>query len=255
MPVLWLDQILRTFIGSFRIGGMILSMPVFGTSPVPSSVKFFFAIALSAAMTPFQNHLPSEIWGRPEVLFLIGARELFFGLIMGFGMRMIFLLVTMALEFCGLQMGFSIANVLDPQNNSQISVLAQLGATVTVIFFFAANLHHETFIALVRSYQILPMGLPDFDMAIQMDRLFKFLAHAVELALKLSMPIMVVMLILHLILGVISKAAPQMNLFFNVAFFINVVSGILLTMLLMPRIFGEMRMYAHAMANKGYGLW
>lgn len=253
--MLWFDELPKMMLGAFRVGGLLVAMPVFGTSPLPPMLKFFLAFAFSAALLPFQPAFPPELWGRSDLVLVLAVREIFLGLLMGYGVRFIFLMVTMALEFAGLQMGFSIANVFDPQNNSQVSVIAQLGATLSIMFFFAANLHHEVFLTLVRSYEVIPIGVPDWNFGLNIERLVSFLGMSFSVALRLSMPVMAVMLILHFVMGIMGKAAPQMNLFFNVAFIINVATGILLVALLIPTLFPEITRQTRAMSLQGYGLW
>lgn len=253
--MLGFEELVNIALGSLRMGGLLVSMPVFGTSPIPAQTKFFFAIAMGMLLAPFHPSVPAELLENNTVVLLLAGKEVGIGLIMGFGARFIFLVVTMGMEFAGLQMGFAIANIIDPTNNDQISVLSQVGVVLVMLYLFGVNFHHDIFLALVRSYDLVPMGLPVWDMGGVVARMSVFLKDAFDLALRLSFPIMAAMLTMHLVLGIVSRTAPQMNLFFNVAFVVNIATGLLLLTLMYPQMFPSVRQYAAGLFQKGYGLW
>ncbi len=249
------DDVIRVVFGVFRVGGLMVAMPAFGTSPIPPQVKVLLSCMLALALFRFVQPIPPSMWERESVVTVVVARELGIGLIMGFGVRLLFVLMTMALEFMGLQMGFAMANVFDPQNSQQISVLAQLGAVVSILVFFAANMHHDVFRALVRSYELIPIGLPTWDMPHLGHRFVDFLGREFEVAIRLSLPVLVLMLVLQLVMAIVSRTAPQMNLFFNVAFMVNIASGLLLVAITFPFFIGQFRQFAQKVLSFGYGLW
>lgn len=253
MPLI--DDMLRVTLGAFRIGGLLVAMPIFGSSPVPPQVKFFFAIAFGVMLLPFHMQLPAEIMRSNDMIIMMAIKEVAVGLAMGFGARLLFLVVTMGLEFAGLQMGFAIANIFDPANNAQISVLAQFGVVLTIIYLLQINFHHDVFRILIKSYEVIPFGMPSWDFGITIDRLTGFLSECFVLAIRISMPIMIAMLTMHIIMGVISKTAPQMNLFFNVAFVINIATGLILLAMMLPRIFTILDQFSNSLMKKGFGLW
>lgn len=253
--MLGLDVILKVMVGTCRIGGLMLAMPALGAAQFPGPLKFLFAVSLGFILLPFQTPLPPVLWEQNGLLVLCMSREIGIGLFLGFCARFIFLVVTMSLETAGLQMGFAIANVFDPQNNSQISVLAQLGVVMTILFFFGANLHHDLFRALVKSYELLPIGLPDWNLAPFHKSVLGFLRSSFELSIRLAFPVLAAMLIIHVVMGIISRTAPQMNLFFNAAFALNIVAGLVLAALSFPEMMTQVQTYSRRMAAHGYGLW
>ncbi len=246
-------DILRISLGSFRMGGLLVAMPVIGTSALPRGFRFIFALAISSMISSFLPELPAGIL-QGNLLFLVLMREIGLGLLGGFSIRFVFLLVTMALDFASIQMGFAIANIFDPQNNSEISVVAQLGAVLSIILFFSSNMHHDVFLALIKTYQIIPIGLPDWQVDLLSSRLIAFLSTIFSISLRLSWPVMVVMLTIHIIMGIISRTAPQMNLFFNVTFIVNIVAGFVLIVLTMPRIYSQMKQGMDRLVEHGLGL-
>lgn len=253
--ILSLNYILLITLTSFRFLGMIIAMPLFSISSIPTPVKVILSLALAMVFVPFQPKLPPEIWDKNQILFLIIGREIGIGLIIGYIARFLFLAISMGLEFAGLQIGFAMANMFDPQNNAQISVLAQLGVTMMVLFFFATNMHHDFFVGLIKSYELIPLGLPEWKMGTLFKNLVYFLSSSFEIALRLSLPIMVSMLTIHFILGIIGRTAPQMNLFFNIAFIVNVFVGLILVIIMMPLVFPFIQNLFERMRSHGFGLF
>ncbi len=253
--MLWFEDIVLVGLGSFRFGGLIASMPVFGTSPFPGFLKFFLAVALSFSVLPMQPDFPSILLESPGALFLVALREAGLGLLMGFTMRFLFLAITTSLELSGIQMGFGIASVFDPTNNSQASIVAQLGAVLAILLFFVANLHHQVFFILAKSFEKIPMGLPDWQTGEMIARLLSFVKDSFEVSLRMAFPVLAAMLVIHLVMGLIARTAPQMNLFFNMAFIVNIVTGLLLVAMSWSRMFPQFQKLSQRMAATGYGLW
>lgn len=241
--------------GSFRMGALLISMPVIGPTPIHPIVKFAMAIGMSTLMLPFMGKIDEKIWESNAILMMSVANEIALGMIMGFSARFIFLTVTLALEFSGLQMGFAIASVFDPQNQAQISVVAQLGVILLVLLFFGTSLYRDIFMILVKSFQILPLGYSDWSWGHILKRVISYLSESFQIALRLSLPVMVVMLTVHIIMGVISRTSPQMNLFFNVAFVLNTVVGLIVIYFTLPYIITWAKIFAAKMLKQGFALW
>lgn len=249
-----LNTLLFITLGAFRVGALLLAMPIFGPTQFPSGLRFVLAIALSSLMAPLQPELTAQILSSNYLILLTIVREVLIGLVMGFSLRFLFLLLSMSLEFAGMQMGFAIASMLDPLNNTNISVLSQLGVVTTVLLFFATNMHHHVFIALYKSFTLLPVGPFDLNMGRMIENLVYFFRTVFESAIRLALPIMMAMLTIHFVLAIISRAAPQMNLFFNVAFIVNILIGFLLVALIMPRYFPAIQQVEEMLIGRGLGI-
>jgi flagellar biosynthetic protein FliR len=170
-------------------------------------------------------------------------------------MRLAFLVGSLAMELIGLQIGFNMANVIDPTNNSQASILSQLSIVLMVIYVFASNLHHEIIWTLYKSYDQIPMGLMDWNFSAFMGRILLFLRLAMETGIRMSFPVMIAMLVFHIIMGVIAKTAPQLNIFFNLSFVVNLLAGMALIIMNWSRLFPTVQSYLQILRNRGFGLW
>lgn len=234
MPLL--NDILNAILGAMRVGGLLVAMPVFGTSSIPVFVKVALALAIGASLHGFMGVIPESIFYHNDIIVLIVMRELGIGLFIGFTARLIFIVVSMSLEYAGIQMGFAMANIFDPSNASQVTVLGQIGSILAILIFFTTDMHHDFFALVAKSYQWWPVGLPDFNLSSMANQFVDLIKKAFEMSLRIAMPVMIVMLVIHTIMGVIAKAAPQMNLFFNVAIILNVVIGVIMVMMMLPQI-------------------
>lgn len=249
-----MEYILLVVFSSLRFGSMFAAMPVFGVGPMPMQVKIFIPLAFGVMMLPFHNIASLSGFVAPGVFLLTVMKEVLVGLFLGFSARMLFLIVSTAFEVAGLQMGFAIANIFDPANNMQISVLGQLTVVLVILFLLGINWHHDMFRVLVKSYQVVPIGPESLDIGHMVGRLVGFLKVAFEMALRIALPVIITMLTVHVMMGVISRTAPQMNLFFNVAFVVNIAAGLMLVWLTYPRLIVHIQRVADSMLRKGYGL-
>lgn len=250
-----IPELLTITLIAMRLGGLIVAMPLLSSGPVPGPVRILIGFAFAATIQPMVGTLPQTLWNANDVIVLLAVHELCIGLMMGYVVRLMFLSVSLALEVAGLQIGFAMASIFDPINNSQVSVLAQVGVVMTVLTFFGANLHHDIFAGVVHSFTAVPIGLPEYAMGGYVQQVGALLGDAMLIGLRLAMPAMIVMLLVHTVLGIVARAAPQMNLFMNITFIVNIVVGVLVLMLSMPRFMPAFVNYARATIRHGLGLW
>ncbi len=253
-PMLWFGEIVKLIFGSFRMAGLLVAMPVIGASSMPVLVKVVLSIGLSASVVAFQPAMTQNLFEHNGIVILVAMRELGIGLFIGFMARFLFLAITMSLEFSGMQMGFGMASFFDPQSNSQTTVLSQVGLVMGILFMFITNIHHEIFMSLIKSFEVIPIGLPSWEFASMGKNLLYFVVTTFEIAIRLSMPVLAVMIIIHFVMGVISKTAPQMNLFFNVSFIVNFAAGLTLVALSLPSLMTALRQMADSLTQRGYGI-
>lgn len=249
-------QIIGLIFIALRLAGLFGAMPFFSIANVSPLLRYMLVLSMALVLAPTipVQVLPSVL-DRTDLVLLVVLHELGLGLFMGFTVRMLFIVVSMGMEIAGMQMGFSMASLFDPQNNSQVTVVGQLTSVMAVLFFFATNMHHDVISTLVRSYQIFPVGLPTFDYGNMALNLAKFLGHAFDIALRIAMPVLSSLLVIHFIMAMISKTAPQMNLFFNLAITLNIVVGLLLIVVTFPRMFPFIRSFEGEIIKSGLGMF
>jgi flagellar biosynthetic protein FliR len=202
--------------------GLIAAAPVTGRPQFPARGKVGLAILLSIVITPGLPPLPKIDPASWHGLFLLG-HELAIGLALGFLMRLVFSAVELAADLIGLQMGIGFAQFYDAQNAAPTPVLSRffgLGATLT---FLAIDGHLLLLSVLAESFTNLPVG--GSASAAFWQTLASKGGHLVFAALSLALPVIAALLITNLALGILSRAAPQLNIF-AVGFPITLLLGL-----------------------------
>jgi flagellar biosynthetic protein FliR len=226
-----IDQVLLMVFVAFRIGAMFISMPFFSDVKVPMLVPVVLPVMFSAVLTPIIPHPDMAGIHAGFLPFIFSTfTEVSIGLLMGFSVRILFTMATVAGELAGLQIGFAMAGLFDP-SLGQVPQLAVLQNAFLIVAFFAFNAHHAFVQTLVQSYYAIPVGTQGMVVVQMVPGLFKVFSGIYLLALRFALPVVAVILMMHIIMGVISIAAPEMNIYFNAAMNINITLGMFILML------------------------
>lgn len=213
-----------------RILALLSVAPVLGNQGLPVRVRVGLGVALTFVVAPVIGPLPAvEPWSGAGLAIL--AQQIAIGLAIGFVMRIAFAAVDMAGELAGLQMGLGFATFFDPHNASASPVLAQFFGLLAALVFLAANGHLMLVSALVESFRALPPGS-----ALDAGALQGLLGWAGTIflaGLMLALPVIAALLVANLALGVLTRAAPQLNLF-AVGFPVTLLIGFAVIALSLP---------------------
>jgi flagellar biosynthetic protein FliR len=211
-PVLTPEQV-QLFLFSFiRVTAIMVTMPIVGNSLVPVQVKGGMSLLITIVIYPFIQRDFSAVPFELFPLLLRVASEVLIGVIIGFTARFIFAGIQFAGDIIGFQMGFSIANIFDPVTSQQVSILSEFQFIMAMIIFLFVDAHHIFFIAMVDSFTML--HLQDFHLSPELfQRLVTLSGDVFVIAVKISAPIMAVMLFINVGLGVIARTVPQINIF------------------------------------------
>ena len=224
----WLAAFIWPF---FRILALVSSAPVLGNTSVPARVKVGLAFVLTLVLAPILGTMPVVDPGS-AIGLLILAQQVVIGVAIGFTMRIIFTAVEMAGNIAGMQMGLGFATFFDPQNAAQIPVVGQFLGLLATVLFLAMNGHLYMIEILAQSFQALPVVPPPFSAA-GWRALAGWGGEIFLAGLLLSMPIMAALLITNLALGIMTRAAPQLNVF-SVGFPITLAAGFVVLAIALP---------------------
>jgi flagellar biosynthetic protein FliR len=192
----------------FRLAGMMLFAPLFGSSRIPRRVRALLVLVLAFGVAPTvpRATLPTATW---ELAMAIGG-EMAFGLAMGLALSLVFVAAQWAGEMIGQQMGLNLSEVFDPQFGSSGSVLGEMYFMLTLVVFLLAQGHHAMLAGVRDSFTALPLLSVGVDRTV-FDTTVGLLGGAAILAIRLAAPMLVTMLIVDLVLGLIGRTMPQMN--------------------------------------------
>lgn len=214
-----------------RILALVSSAPILGNPGVPLQVKIGLAFAIAVVLTPVLGAMP-QVEPGSAIGLLILAQQIVIGVAMGFAMRIVFTAVEMAGHIVGMQMGLGFATFFDPQNAAQTPVVGQFLGLIGTLAFLAMNGHLLIIETLAQSFQTLPVMAQPFS-ATGWRALAGWGKEVFLAGLLLSMPIMAALLITNLALGIMTRAAPQLNVF-SVGFPITLTAGFIVLIVALP---------------------
>ncbi len=217
----WFSQVFWTFL---RIGGFLMVVPVFGNQLVPRRIRAALAMVISVAIAPMMPHDLPVLSDFDLGVLLQGALQLFAGITLGFAAVMFFQLFIIAGQFIGMQMGLGFAAMVDPGNGVQVTVWSQFFLMLVTLLFISMNGHLVLLEVLVLGFSEYKFGvsIPLSELAGEIVRFggWMFVGGAL-----VALPAVVSLLVVNLSFGVMSRAAPQLNVF-SLGFPFSLVFGL-----------------------------
>ena len=235
----WLALFIFPFV---RILAMIASSPILGNKQVPARVKIGLAVMLTVIIAPTLTVQPN-VEPASAMGFFVLLQQILAGLAMGFTMRLIFTAVEMAGDIIGMQMGLGFAIFYDPLNASYTPVVAQFLGLLAALIFLSIDGHLYMLSALADSFHTFPISSAA-PSAVALHTLAAWGGSIFTHALQLSLPLLGALLITNLALGILTRAAPQLNLF-AVGFPITLAIGFTTLMLSLPYLAPQLNRFIH----------
>ena len=208
-----------------RSSGLFFTAPLFGQDRVPLMVRIFLSVAIASLIFPSLDLSASAVPTHTINWLIAGLLELLTGAIYGWSSLLIFEGMILAGQLVGLQMGFAQANVLNPESQTQRPLLSEFYYLLAFMVFFAINGHHMLILIFQKSFSVVPLG----QLAINghlMEQLSLMFAQIFIVGLMLAAPINGILTLIDIILGLIARTAPQMNILL-LSFSIKIYIGLL----------------------------
>ncbi|MBF8999501.1 MULTISPECIES: flagellar biosynthetic protein FliR [Vibrio] len=221
-----LDFIANYFWPYTRISAMLMVMSVTGARFVSSRIRLFLGLAITFAVMPAIPAIPGNI----ELFSLQGLIITFQQILIGVAMGMItqFMIQTFVLlgQILGMQSSLGFASMVDPANGQSTPLLGQLFMFLATMFFLASDGHLEMIHLVVLSFKTIPIGSGSLT-AVDFRELALWLSTIFKVALSMSLAGIVALLTVNLSFGVMTRAAPQLNIF-SLGFSFALLVGLLL---------------------------
>ena len=218
----WLNPLLWPFL---RTLFLFSGMPTFSQPAVPARVRIGLSLFIAVCAQASLPAMPLAPLDSLPMLLLLLAQQMLVGLSMGFAVRLVFASLEFAGELIGLQMGLNFAGFFDPQTGGQGTASSQFFGSLVAFLFIAINGHLLLINALVQSFTAFPVG----------DEPFHFLrvaqpqvwgAEVFRIGLWIALPLITMLMFVNIVLGVISRVAPQISVF-SVGFPLTVSIGLI----------------------------
>ena len=226
----WLTPLLWPFL---RALALFTALPVLGTRSVPTRVRIGLAAFIALAAQPSLPLAPEVALDSPLAMLLV-VQQLVIGLSLGFAVRLVFSAVEFAGELIGLQMGLNFAGFFDPLSAATATATSRLFGTTVAWLFIVANGHLLVVAALVQSFSAFPVGPEPFAFLHQMQPQ-RWGAEIFATGLWIALPLVTMLMFVNLVLGAISRVAPQINIF-SIGFPITLGVGLLGLLLTLPAL-------------------
>ena len=207
-----LIESLSTFVWPFvRVGAFLMVMPIVGGSFVPTKVRLLLAITLTIVIAPI---LPEPV--TLEVLSLAGLvtmiQEIAIGVLMGFLVQLVFDAIALGGQVIGMSMGLGFAVFLDRARGVSIPVLGQLFLMLAMLIFLSIDGHLALIELLAESFRAWPVGSGKLTLPV-LSEVLVWTSQLFTFALTIALPAITALLVVNLSFGVMSRAAPTLNLF------------------------------------------
>jgi flagellar biosynthesis protein FliR len=200
-----------------RVTAIMALFPIFGSYTIPAQAKIGLALVLTVLLFSSTVGLrPIAVPGHfsGAMLIFVLVKEVLVGLTIGFTSVFLFSAVHFAARLVDTEMGFGMVDLIDPMSEEPITVMGQLWIIVFTIFLLLINGHYFFLLAIQKSFELIPVLGAD----IQTGRLAAHFADMVGtvfvLALKMSAPVYVALILTEMALGVVARTVPQINIFF-----------------------------------------
>jgi flagellar biosynthetic protein FliR len=228
----WLASVVYPFV---RIAALIATAPILGDGSVPRRVRIGLAIFVTIVVAPGVGAMPRVDFLSGDGLMLI-ARQLLIGASMGFAVRLAFAAIEYAGDLIGLQMGLGFATLLDPETNDQTPIIGSLLRYFASLAFLVANGPLMMLAGVAESFHALPIA-SSVGSADEWKMLVLSGSAIFNLALHMALPVVAALLVTNIALGVMTRAAPQLNLF-SIGFPITISVGLVVLAASLPVLIG-----------------
>lgn len=237
MPTLHLETIVAAVMfAGVRIGSLMLFAPFLSSGSIPVQVKAGLTVALTALLYPVYGAVQLESSGLGWVRICTG--EVVVGLLLGLTLQFILEAAQMAGQILGVQAGFSLVSILDPQTQADTPVISTFIQLITLLIFLELNVHHWLLRGVAASFAYLPPGSVILNHRVASSLLQA--AGAIWLVgVQIAAPVVVATLLIDVTLGFLAKSSPQIPILFlglsiKTVVALTVLSG---TLILWPRVF------------------
>ncbi|NOU93418.1 flagellar type III secretion system protein FliR [Paenibacillus sp. LMG 31456] len=231
----WVNQFFPGFMLFFcRITSFFVVAPVFSAKNVPAHFKVgiaFFVTLMAYTVTGTATTVPLD-----SLYLLTVIREILVGICLGFIAYLFFTVVQIAGSFIDIQIGFGIANVIDPMTGASSPVIGNLKYMIAMLLFLSFNGHHLLLKAIIESYEWIPLSNDLFTRMYSgqiSEFLLKTFSTIFGISLQMASPLIVALFLTDIGLGLLTRVAPQFNIFV-IGAPLKMIIGFILLILLFP---------------------
>jgi len=230
---LWIGGMFWPFV---RISAMMLAAPVFGARMMPVRIRIVLAFTISVLTIPLLPPVPTV---DPISLASAGvlAQQILIGVSMGLIIQMVFQSLVVAGEAIANGMGLGFARMVDPANGVQVPVISQFFIVMATLLFVILNGHLLLIQLVIKSFEIIPISTSGLSLP-GIRAVVEWGSHMFIGGLMVALPAVTALMVVNISMGVITRAAPQLNIF-AVGFPLMILLGFIFLSASLPSIFSQ----------------
>lgn len=216
-----------------RIAALFMVAPIFSVRQIPIRFRMLLAVLVTVLVQPVLPATPVVAVFSAEAV-LIAVQQIGIGAALGFLMQMAFNALIFGGQVMAYSMGLGFANMVDPANGVSVPVVAQFWLILAMLAFLMMNGHLVLIAAIVDSFSVLPIATDSLGRA-GLWELLGWASRMFASGLLMAMPVIISLLLVNIGMGVVSRAAPQLNIF-AVGFPLTLTMGFVLIWITLPQV-------------------
>ena len=218
----------------FRTASVLFFSPIYNQTSIPLIVKIGLALVITFAVFPTIDNTQQTLPDNLTSFLLLIFKEVAVGFLIGYVATLAFGAFVMAGELVSSDMGLSMAEMVDPLFEDQVSPISQILQLLGLVLFLSINGHHWLINALVFSYKTVPVtGFIETGFTI--SKVVQMFGGLFISAIKVAAPVMIIMALIVVVSGFIARSMPQFNIFL-VIFPLKIIAGFLILAMIFPFI-------------------
>jgi len=221
-----------------RILALISTVPVLSHRSIPLRAKVAIGVAIALVLAP-TIPTPAMSSTLDAVFFETLVRNILIGVALGFAIRVLFAGIELAGQMVGLQVGLSFGGFFNPEATDMDNPVANFVSLLVLLLFLAIDGHLMVLYGLRQSFEIFPIAEAS-PRTLAFDAIAGLGGQVFSIALSISLPVLAVMLLINVVLGVMARVSPQLNLF-AVGFPITLSAGMVVLFLFVPHLEAPIR--------------
>lgn len=240
-PIALQMKIAVFFLVLVRISGLFAITPFFSGPAVPARMKVLLAGGITICVAPLlwnQGESAMAMLQNPLSATIAVASEFAIGIVVGTLVAVVIGTIQTAGQLVAHDVGMTIANIIDPLSNRQVSILGQLQTTVAIVVFLVLDFHHHLIRIMAGSFDLIPLGVfaqrsisffgSQFKKVVEIEGSFVFRG-----AMQLAMPVTVTLVLVTVAMAFLARAVPEINVFI-LGFAIRIIVGFFVVIMMFP---------------------
>ena len=195
-----------------RTGSFFAIAPIFGNRAINARLRVLIAVCVSLTIfNAMEVSLPEydSVFGYSAIVL----KEAFVGLSMGFVSNLVMGVLVMAGEFIDREIGFTMASNFDPNKGAMVTITAEFYDRMVCLIILINNLHFYILQAMVQSFELIPVGTVSPNIPVLYSSVLSFIVQFFSIGFRIAMPVFLGATMLNVILGILAKSSPQLNMF------------------------------------------